>query len=89
LNSATLDGLKIEAENEKINDLIEVDIILIIITISLIIYILSFIAIVVFCAKYGKWFDSCAKYDKWIDKMQVLEKLIDENLKKIVRHRRI
>lgn len=68
--------MKIEAENEKINGLIEVDIVPIIITISLAIHILSLLAIV----------DFWAKYDKWIDKIQVLERLTDEN-KKIFRHR--
>lgn len=57
LYSATLDGLKIEAENEKMNDVTEVSIIPVIITISLVIHILSLIAIVVFCARYEKWID--------------------------------
>lgn len=42
--SATLDGLKTEAENKKINNLTHIDIILIIITISLVIHILNLIA---------------------------------------------
>lgn len=39
---ATLDGLKIISENEKINDITEIDITLNIINISLVIQILSF-----------------------------------------------
>ena len=74
--SATLVGLKIEAENEKINDLIEADIIAIIITISLAIHILSLLATVAFCATY----------EKCIDDIQVLERPTNGN-KKIIRHR--
>ena len=48
LYSITLDGLKIEEENEKINDLTKIKIVFIIITISLVIHILSLIAIVGF-----------------------------------------
>lgn len=47
LYSATLDGLKMEAENEKANNIVEIDIILIILMISLVIHILSLIDIVV------------------------------------------
>lgn len=43
----TLDDLKMEAENEKINDLTEVDIISVITAISLVLHILSLIARVV------------------------------------------
>lgn len=55
LYSATLDGLKIEAENEKINDLIEIDIMSTII-INPVIYVLSLIVLVgfLFCAKNEK-----------------------------------
>lgn len=63
LYSVKLDDLKINAENEKINDLTEIVIILIIITICLAIHILSLIAIIVFWGKYEKWFDNYAKYD--------------------------
>jgi hypothetical protein len=45
LYSGPLDGLKIEAENEKIDNSIETDIMPIIITISLVIYILFLIVI--------------------------------------------
>ena len=48
LYSITLDGLKIEEENEKINDLTKIKIVFIIITISLVIHILPLIAIVGF-----------------------------------------
>ena len=65
LYSITLDGLKIEAENEKINDLTKIKIVFIIITISLVIHILSLIAIVVFLC--------VCKYEKWIDKINVLK----------------
>ena len=47
LYNATLDDLKMEAENGKINDLSEVDIIPVIIAISLVLHILSLIARVV------------------------------------------
>lgn len=49
LYSITLDRLKIEAECEKINDLIEIAIIPIIITNSLLTRFLSLIAIVFLC----------------------------------------
>lgn len=48
LYSVTLDGLEIEGENEKINNLTEIDIILVILSISLVIHILFLITIVVF-----------------------------------------
>lgn len=73
LYNATLDGLKIKAQNEKINDLIEIDIILIIITISLVVHILTSTPIVVLCPK-------C---EKWIDKRQASERLIEESKKNI------
>lgn len=57
LYNAILDGLQVEAENEKKNDSAEIDIIQIIITISLVIHILSSIAIVGFCVKYEKQID--------------------------------
>lgn len=53
------------------NYLTQIDIILIIITISLVIHNLALIVLVGFCAKY----------EKWIDSIQVLEKLINENKK--------
>lgn len=67
---AILYGLKIKAENEKINDSIEIDIILIVISISLVVQILPLAS------------GFCAKYEKWIDKRQASERLIDENKKK-------
>lgn len=73
LYNATLYGLKIKTQNEKINDLIEVDTILIIITISLVVHILPSIPIVVLCAKYARW----------IDKRQASERRIDESKKNI------
>ena len=82
--SAALDGLKLDAENETINNLVEIDIIPVIIAISLVIHILSLIPIVVFLC--------VCKYEKWIDKINVLktytwkkEKPTKEGWSKIVR----
>lgn len=63
LYNAILDGLKVEAENEKRNDSAEIGIIQTIITISLVIHILSSIVVV----------GVCAKYEKQIDKVKALE----------------
>lgn len=58
LYTVTLEGLKLEAEYGKINDLTDIDIIQ---TISMAINILSIIALI-----------CCVKYDKWIKRMQAL-----------------
>lgn len=70
--------MKINAEKEKINDLTEIDVILIKITISLVIHILFLIAIIVFWGKYEKWLDNYDKYNE-IDQIKALERLINAN----------
>lgn len=73
LYSATfsLDGLKVEAESENINNLPGIDIMMIIITVSLIIH-------VIFNSHSGFF---GVKSIKWINKIQALERLVNENKK--------
>lgn len=68
------DGLKIDTENEKTNDLI--DIILIIITTSLVIPIIIFNSHNVWELHIKRW-SAIVSNVKCIDKLQTLERLID------------
>lgn len=60
LISATLSGLRIEAENKKLNTLTKIGSIVFMIIIILMFYSLFLIAIITFCAHSKK---------KWIDKI--------------------
>lgn len=70
LYTATLEGLMLESDYGKINDLIDTDVILIIHTISTVVNLLSIIALIF-----------CAKCDKWINRMQVLKRYTIEKHK--------